>query len=39
MPDNPALSELRFSLTVWDSVSSQLTPSIMPWATLILSRS
>ena len=31
----PSSSDLRSSLTVWDSVSSQLTLSIMLWATLI----
>ncbi|PKO49262.1 MAG: cytochrome d ubiquinol oxidase subunit II [Betaproteobacteria bacterium HGW-Betaproteobacteria-4] len=31
----PSSSDLRSSLTVWDSVSSQLTLNIMLWATLI----
>ena len=31
----PSSSDLRSSLTVWDSVSSHLTLSIMLWATLI----
>lgn len=31
----PSSSDLRSSLTVWDSVSSQLTLSIMLWATVI----
>jgi len=31
----PSSTDLRSSLTVWDSVSSQLTLNIMLWATLI----
>lgn len=31
----PSSTDLRSSLTVWDSVSSQLTLSIMLWATVI----
>ena len=31
----PSSSDPRSSLTVWDSASSQLTLSIMLWATLI----
>jgi cytochrome d ubiquinol oxidase subunit II len=31
----PSSSDLNSSLTVWDSVSSHLTLSIMFWATLI----
>ena len=31
----PSISDPRSSLTVWDSVSSHLTLSLMFWATLI----
>ena len=31
----PSSSDMRSSLTVWDSVSSHLTLNIMLWATLI----
>jgi cytochrome d ubiquinol oxidase subunit II len=31
----PSSTDLRSSLTVWDSVSSHLTLNIMLWATLI----